>query len=289
MSQAPPPFSSFSAAADLAAFREVRHRHDPIAFARALGLSVDPWQERVLRSDSKRLLLNCCRQSGKSTIASVKALHRALYEPDSLILMISPSLRQSGELFRKMLGYLNKLGSAKPKMAEENRLSVRLANGSRVISLPGAEETTRGFTATLVILDEAARIDDGLYKAVRPMIAIRDGGIIAMSTPFGMRGWFYKEWTEGEGWESVRIPATECPRLKREFLREEERSLGRMWFSAEYLCQFVANDAAFFDPSDVRRAITDDVRALFAEATVPDRSMLSDFVEPLFDEEKANG
>ena len=76
---------------------------DPVKLAAALGLVPDPWQSEVLRSDSRRLLLNCCRQSGKSTTTAILALHRALYAPESLILMVSPGLRQSGELFKKSL------------------------------------------------------------------------------------------------------------------------------------------------------------------------------------------
>ena len=75
---------------------------DPVEFSRAIGIDPDPWQSEVLRSENKRLLLNCCRQSGKSITTSTKALHTALYKPQSLTLIASPSLRQSQELFRKI-------------------------------------------------------------------------------------------------------------------------------------------------------------------------------------------
>ena len=78
---------------------------DPVAFARdGLGFTSDTWQTEALRWAGKRLMLNCCRQAGKSTIASILALHRALYYPGALVLLVSPSLRQSGELFRKVGG-----------------------------------------------------------------------------------------------------------------------------------------------------------------------------------------
>jgi phage terminase large subunit-like protein len=60
------------------------------------------------------LLLNCCRQSGKSTIAALLALHRAVFYPDGLILLVSPSLRQSSELFRKITDFFGRLAE-KPK------------------------------------------------------------------------------------------------------------------------------------------------------------------------------
>src|SRR5205823_4257024 len=74
---------------------------DPVALVTRAGMTPDPWQARVLRSTSRRLLLNASRQSGKITTTAGEAVHTALYAPGSLSLLLSPSLRQSGELFRK--------------------------------------------------------------------------------------------------------------------------------------------------------------------------------------------
>ncbi len=69
-------------------------------------------------------------------------------------------------------------------LEEDNRLSFTLSNGSRVVSLPGTSETVRGFSAPrLVIEDEAAFVEDGVYGAVRPMLAVSSGRLILMSTP----------------------------------------------------------------------------------------------------------
>jgi hypothetical protein len=83
---------------------------DRSAFAKEAGLEPDPWQRDLLRSSSDRVLLNCCRQSGKSTMTAIIALHRALYHPSSLILCLAPALRQSQELFGKVLGFYGDLG-----------------------------------------------------------------------------------------------------------------------------------------------------------------------------------
>jgi len=163
---------------------------DPVLFARLLGFNPDPWQEKVLSSSSKRLMLNCSRQSGKSTTASILALHRAIFYPDNLVLLVSPSLRQSSELFRKVGEQLKKL-QCKPKLLEDNKLSCALDNKSRIVSLPSSEGTIRGYSgASLIIEDEASRVDDELYRAIRPMLAVSNGRLILMSTPFGKRGHF---------------------------------------------------------------------------------------------------
>jgi hypothetical protein len=63
----------------MVALREdLRLALDCVAFARELGIVPDGWQEDLLRSSGGRVLLNCSRQSGKSTMSAVIALHRAL-------------------------------------------------------------------------------------------------------------------------------------------------------------------------------------------------------------------
>ncbi len=148
--------SQASLAADL------RLALDRVAFASELGVEPDPWQERLLRSSSDRVLLNCSRQSGKSTMSAVIALHRALYHPGSLILCLAPALRQSQELFGKIAGFYRDL--ARPVAPQgERKLSLELENGSRIVTLPGSEKTIRGFSgASLLLVDEAARVADEL-------------------------------------------------------------------------------------------------------------------------------
>jgi len=246
--------------------RDLAHALDPARWASdALDFQPDPWQEQVLRSSGKRQLLNCSRQSGKSTTAGILALHRAIFFPRSLVLLVSPSLRQSGELFRKVGDHLKQLDE-QPRKTEDNKLSLTLANDSRIVSLPGTEATIRGFSgASLIIEDESARVDDALYYAVRPMLAISGGRLILMSTPFGKRGHFHKEWTEGgTGWERIEIPASACPRINPAFLSEERLALGDWWYRQEYECQFVETVDQVFSYNLVMSAMDSKVKPLFS-------------------------
>ncbi len=218
----------------------LRYALDPVAFAaECLGFEADPWQRDVLRWNGKRLLMNCSRQSGKSTTTAVKALHRALYHPGSLILLVSPSLRQSSELFRKTVDFMNRM-DVRPDLTEDNRLSIQLANRSRVVSLPGDERTVRGFSApALVVEDEASRVPDELNVAIRPMLAISRGSLLLLSTPYGKRGHFYEAWESGgDDWERVKVKATECPRISPDFLARERRTMGDRFYAQEYMCAF---------------------------------------------------
>lgn len=257
---------------------------DPAMFARdVLQFEADDWQARVLRWNGKRLLMNCSRQSGKSQTAATFATHRALYYPDSLILVVSPSERQSREFFRKIAENFNRM-DVKPSMPEDNKLSCVLENQSRIVSLPGSEKTIRGFSAVdLLLIDEAARVSDDLYAAVRPMLAVSGGRLIALSTPFGKRGWWFEAWTNGgDVWERVKVTASECPRIAPAFLAEEKASMGALFYASEYDCEFVETIDQVFSYDEVMAAVSGDVKPLFEVPDAEHGGPISQGIRPLF-------
>jgi len=131
--------------------------------------------------------------------------------------------------------------------------------------LPGSERTVRGYAAaSLVIIDEAARVEDDLIAAVRPMLATSQGRLIALSTPAGKRGWFYEAWIGGDSWHRVKVAATECPRISQAFLDEELRELGAQRFSEEYQLAWIDPDEAVFSSAIIDAAFSNTVRPLWA-------------------------
>jgi hypothetical protein len=241
-----------------------REQSDAVLMAERAGIEPDAWQADLLRSDARQLILNCSRQSGKSTITSILALHQAIYKPDSLILLLSPSLRQSQELFRKLQTFYGELESSSlPTATEESSLRMELSNGSRIIALPGKEATIRGFSGVaLLIIDEASRVEDALYQSVRPMLAVSGGRIVLLSTPFGKRGFFHQEWTNGIGWQRVKITADQCPRIDPEWLESEKAMIGSWWHRQEYGCEFIETTDSVFNFNDIEKAISKDVEPL---------------------------
>jgi hypothetical protein len=209
------------------------------------------------------LLLLCSRQSGKSLTAAALAVQTALLMPGSLTLLLSPTERQSGELFRdKVKRLYNGLGRP-VGTAAETALTMTLANGSRVVSLPGAEGTIRGYSGVaLLVIDEAARVPDPVYCAARPMLAVSKGRLCCLSTPFGKRGWFFEEWHGPGQWERVKITADQCPRIPAAFLAEERLALGERWYRQEYQCSFEDTVGAVFAHADIHAALTDDIEPL---------------------------
>jgi hypothetical protein len=239
---------------------------DPVRLAHRLGIQPDDWQTDFLRSHARQMILLCSRQSGKSRTASLLATHTAVYEPDSLVLLLSPSLRQSQELFRKCLDAYSSLDGLGMVSAEaETRLRLELENNSRIVALPGKESTIRGFSGPrLLIVDEAARVPDELYQAIRPMLAVSGGRIVLLSTPFGKRGFFYSEWTEGDSdWLRVKVTAYDCPRIDRAWLESERRRIGDWWFQQEYLCEFVDSIDQVFATELIQAALDSSLQPLF--------------------------
>lgn len=243
---------------------DLRMALDPVRFARRVGIDPDPAQAKLLRSRSKRVLLCCTRQWGKSTTAGLRAAHCAIYEPGSLVICVSPTDRQSALLFDKIAGFV-RLAPHAPKRTEDNKRSMRLANGSQVVSLPGSAETIRGFSAPRkVIVDEAAFVDDALFGAVGPMLAVSDGDLELLSTPYGKRGGYYEAWDQGgDGWTRIRVPAQECPRISAEFLESERRRIPDWLFRQEYGCEFVETLDSVFTHDQVHGALCDG-EALFS-------------------------
>ena len=232
-----------------------------VELAKVCGLTSDPWQTDLLESEDQQIILNCTRQWGKSSISAVLGLYQTCYVKNSLTLILAPSSRQSSETYRKVRDFYYMLDD-RPEAVNESGLKLELANGSRVQVLPGKEATVRGFSSpALIIVDEAARVDDDLYQSVRPMLAVSGGRLILMSTPFGSRGFFWREWSEGGAdWKRVKVSAWDCPRISDEWLQKERERIGSWWFSQEYECAFVDNIDSCFSSADIFAAVSDEVK-----------------------------
>lgn len=247
---------------------------DPALIMVKAGMEPDEWQSKILRDRPARLLLNCTRQSGKSTVASAMAVDELLRGP-ALVLAICPSERQSKLLIHSTAEIYRTIARLPEPQAATH---LQFANGGEMWALPSSESNIRGFAAVkLLIVDEAARVPDDLYNAVRPMLAVSGGRLAVLSTPYGKRGFFHREWTEGEGWTCVRITAEQCPRISPEFLAQERRSLPADWFGQEYMCEFGDTAGQVFAYEDIEAAFRTDAQPLFG----PPSDIFSTDAKPL--------
>lgn len=256
-------------------------REKPSQFASYLKISpygntLDDWQKDVLDSRKTQQILNCSRQVGKSTVVAIKALHRAVYLEDQLVLIIAPSLRQSQELFKKVLYYARQVSDL-PEKTEDNALSLAFSNGSRIVALPGSSKTVRGYSAaSLVIIDEAAFAEPGLFQAVLPMISISNGDLMLLSTPNGKMGFFWDTWSKGgDDWGKYEVPWHKCPRHDGARLMAYKAVIGEYRFSVEFECQFRDAEDAVFSYDDLMAAfggaeslLKDDGESIFVSKEV---------------------
>jgi hypothetical protein len=236
---------------------------DPVLFCRnRLGFEPDDWQSRFLRSESPQVIMCCGRQTGKSTVVAALATHGALYHPGSLCILIAPSQRQSRELAIKVQDFLGRLEPA-PVMEEENKLSLMLSSGSRIVALPGDNpKFIRGFSAPrLVIEDESAFVADETHSALTPMLAAApDGRRLLLSTPNLRAGHFHDIWHGTGAWERYRIKSSECPRISQQWL-EERKAEDPLHYEREYEAEFASAEDSLF--GDLDRLVSYDFEPFF--------------------------
>jgi hypothetical protein len=238
---------------------------DIVAFAHELCIKPDTKQRALLTSVSKEVLVVCTRQWGKSTCVSLISLHHALYpgQIPAMVILISPSLKQSTELFRKVMAFYRRLPGV-PEPIKETMTELELPNGSRIISLPASEETVRGYSAaTLLVVDESGNVPEDLLTACEPMLATTDGRFLAIGTPKGRRGWFFEEWTEGEGYERISARASECSRISPTYLARQLKKRGPLLYSQEFECAFIDSGTSAFGSQLIEKAFRNDFE-LFA-------------------------
>jgi terminase large subunit-like protein len=236
---------------------------DPARLLREAGLQPDPFQEEICRS-VKDMLVLASRQGGKTTAAACAAAHRALYQPRSEIVIIAPTLRQAVRVLRKTEPFLHvAVPSFDP--ASNTEVRIELKNGSQLIALPSDPDTIRGYTAHLLLIDEAARVEDEIYEAAEPMLTTTDGRTIALTTPAGPRGWFYHAWMNNtDEWQRIRVRADQCSRIPPAFLARKRRSMTAAVYATEYDCKFNDPIGAVFHSNHVYAALDTDLKPLFA-------------------------
>jgi phage terminase large subunit-like protein len=217
---------------------------------RAAGLDPDAWQADVLRSEASRLLLLCARQTGKSTAAAWLVSWKAASRPKHRVALIAPTERQAKNLLGKVLETLQ-AASPVPAIVHRTATTLRLANGSSIVALPGDRpDTVRGLTLDFAVIDEAAYTRPEILRVLMPMLATTDGTLVMLSTPAGPVGPFHEIWSAGgEEWTRIMIRATACPRITQDFLNEAKLRLGPALFDNEFNCEFLLSAGGLFDPT----------------------------------------
>lgn len=192
-----------------------------------------PWQEKVLASSAPRIIAATSRQAGKTTLATMLAARYAYNNPQSLVLVCTPTLRQGKMLAEKVFPLLD--------LPSKGSLECNLTNGSQVVFVPDSPDAMRGHRPHCVVLDDATSITEETgflleaYSASCPEVSI-----VLLSTPkVGRRGFFYRIWSSNGAWERHAVPAYELPTISVDYLLRAREELGENRFKAEYMAEFV--------------------------------------------------
>lgn len=235
---------------------------DPIEFAEAAGIILDPWQREVVGSPHPRKIVVAGRQCGKSLCGALLGLHRALREPNTVVLIASASERQSKLLYRKVAELYRSLGHAVPA-ASLRKTGLELQNGSIVESVPSGERLTRGYSVDLLILDEAAAVLDQDYYSLLPSLIATKGDQLLLSTPRGRRGFFSDVFHDPDAdWHKTMVTAEESPRITAEDLEVFQQSMPPLWYEQEFLCRWLDQQNAVYPAEMVEAAIVPGIEAL---------------------------
>jgi hypothetical protein len=218
--------------------RELAYRLDPVLWVREiLQTTPTPWQEKFLRAPrGASILALTARQVGKTTVAAWGIAHAMVFSPQSLSVIACPAQRQSAEAVRRVREALLKAGE---KLTSDNVYGIELGNGSRVLALPGSDDSIRGLTVDgWIVADEAARLPGDLIAALRPMRARRPQARLAMlSTAWNRSDPFWTAWaSDDESFIRLKATADSTGALFAPgFLEQERRALGDPVFNREYL------------------------------------------------------
>ena len=215
---------------------ETAYRIDPVLWvSEVLGLEPAAWQAEYLRAPlGASILALTARQVGKTTTAAWAIAHYMLFTPGGLSVIACPAQRQSAEAVRRVRDSLIKVGA---ELKVDNVYGLELKNGSRVLALPGSDDSIRGLTVDgWIVADEAARLDNNLISALRPMRARTRARFAMLSTAWSRTDPFWTAWSDDDpSWLRLKATADVPGMFAPAYLEQERRALGEHSFNREYL------------------------------------------------------
>jgi len=236
-----------------------RARADVGVFAEALiGEPLWPHQLAFARSTARTRVACCGRQSGKSRSMAVMALHAAFADPDRLVLVVSAT----DDAAKRLLAEMAVLASGpllSGSVVDESKSMLVLTNGSRVVSVPASERQVRGWTADLLIVDEAAFVAEEVWLGARFTTVATGGRIVLASTPYGRRDRFFSVAYEAglanlDGFASFHWPSTASPMVSEAVLAEWRPTLTDRAYRSEILAEWVDDAGAYFTAAELELA-----------------------------------
>lgn len=222
---------------------------------KVLGLKLYPYQAKLLEDSSKRIVACMGRQTGKTTTIAVKAIIYADTNPNTTVLITSPSMRQSMIMFDRITMLIYSTPYLRNKITRATRTIIQLDNSSRIIALPCSENFLRGYTADMAICDESAFMPETVItKVIFPMLSTTSGTAILLSTPWDRNHFFYKAFVN-PAYSVHRVKSSECPLITQEFLEEMRQNMTEEAYRQEYEAEFVEVSNSYFAQDLIRKCV----------------------------------
>ena len=215
-----------------------------------------PFQEKVLKLFQKHdySIINKSRQLGISTLVSAYSLWLMLFNKDKNVLVIATKQDTAKNMVTKVrFAYQNLPAWLKIGTAEDNRLSLKLVNGSQVKAVSATGDAGRSEAVSLLIIDEAAFIEniETIFTAAQQTLAT-GGGCIALSTPNGVGNWFHKSYTSAQEQQNrflpISLPWIVHPERDQDWRDEQDKILGKRNAAQECDCDFATSGNTVIEP-----------------------------------------
>jgi len=223
-----------------------------------LQFHAEPKQKEVLDSASKYLILCCNRQWGKTTTIAIKALHHAITKQDQTIVILSRTKGQAAILIQRAGIFAGRL-NLKTRRVMGFPYSLQLPNGSNIIAVAHSGDTSVGNTANVLIVDEAALVQDAVYWYVSASVSRTHGKIWIMSTPRRQAGFFYNIWHDNTPkWHRIFSDVTDCPDIDQEYL-EMQKASDIIRYRQDFLCEFIQPADRLTDMETIQKMLRSDI------------------------------
>jgi len=228
----------------------------PVDFAvKVLGIEPFNYQAKLLEDDKKRIVACMGRQTGKTTTIAMKAIYFADTNPNVTVLITAPSLRQSMIMFDRIATFVYSSANLRNKIVRATRTLIHFENGSKIIALPCSENLLRGYTAHMVILDEASWIpEEVITQVLFPMLTTTQGYAIFLSTPWDKNHFFYRAFVN-PSYSVHKVKSEQCPLVTKEFLEEMKQNMTREAYLMEYEAEFVEALNSYFPQDLIRKCV----------------------------------
>lgn len=225
-----------------------------------IQFSLFPFQEKVLKlfQDNPYAMILKARQLGLSTLVAAYSLWTMLFHKDKNILCIATKQETAKNMVTKVKFMFENLPSwLKIDADENNKLNLRLRNGSQIKATSAASDAGRSEAVSLLLVDEAAFIENiGEIWASAQQTLATGGGCIALSTPYGTGNWFHQTWVRAENKENeflpIKLPWWVHPERNQEWRDRQDELLGDPRMAAQECdCDFSTSGDVVFYPEFV--------------------------------------